>query len=47
MTFLIIGIFVIILAILCTSCMISSRYSKKEELQKIEVIVDEVDSHNT
>ena len=47
MTFLIISIFVISLLILYSSCIISSRCSKKEELQEIEVIVDEIESHNT
>lgn len=47
MTFLIICIFVIFLLILYASCIISSRCSKKEELQQIEVIVDEIESHNT
>lgn len=47
MTFFIISFFVIGLLILYASCIISSRCSKKEELQEIEVIVDEIDSHNT
>lgn len=47
MTFLIISIFVIILLVLYSSCIISGRCSKKEELQEIEVIVDEIESHNT
>lgn len=47
MTFLIISIFVISLLILYVSCIIAGRCSKKEELQEIEVIVDEIESHNT
>lgn len=47
MTFFIISIFVIGLLVLYTTCIISGRYSKEEELQKIEVIVDEIESHNT
>ena len=47
MTFLVIMIFVISLSILYSSCIISNRCSKREELQKIEVIVDEIESHNT
>ena len=47
MTILILSVFVICLLILCASCIISSRCTKEEELQKIEVIVDEIESHNT
>lgn len=47
MTFLVISIFVISILILYTSCVICGRCSKKEELQEIEVIVDEIESHNT
>jgi len=47
MTFLIISIFVIALLILYSLCVISSKCSRKEELQEIEVIVDEIESHNT
>lgn len=47
MTFFIISTFVIGLLVLYTSCIIASRCSKNEELQEIEVIVDEIESHNT
>lgn len=47
MTFFIVSIFIISLFILCASCIVSSRCSKEEELHEIEVIVDEIESHNT
>ena len=47
MTFLIISIFVISILILYASCIVASRCSRKEELQEIEVIVDEIESQNT
>ena len=47
MTFFIISIFVISVLVLYSSCVIAGRCSKKEELQEIEVIVDEIESHNT
>jgi len=47
MTIFIISVFVIGLLILYTSCIIAGRCSKEEELQTIEVIVDEIESHNT
>lgn len=47
MTFLVISIFVIGILILYASCIICSRCNKREELQEIEVIVDEIESHNT
>ena len=47
MTIFIISVFVIVLLILYASCIIASRCGKEEELQKIEVIVDEIESHNT
>lgn len=47
MTFLIISVFVISILILYASCLIAGKCSRKEELQEIEVIVDEIESHNT
>ncbi len=45
MTFFIIIIFVITFLILYSTCMMSSECSRKEELQEIEVLVDDLNSH--
>ncbi len=47
MTFLIISVvIVIILLILYSACIISKRCSRIEELQELEVLVNDLDSHN-
>lgn len=46
MTFLILITFVIIFLLLYSACIVSSKCSRKEELQEIEVIVKDLESHN-
>lgn len=43
MTILILGILIFSLLIIYSSCVISSRISKNEELEKIKVVIDEFD----
>lgn len=46
MTFLILSTLVIAFLVLYSACILSSECSEKEELQEIEVIVNDLESHN-